>query len=257
MSALLPVLADLAAESAELDARVTGLADDDWRRPTPAIGWTVAHQIAHLAWTDQMALLSIEDPSRLPEIGRVAADYLDQVAAKGAAQPPAALLASWRAGRARLAQRLETVADGRKLAWFGPPMSATSMATARLMETWAHGLDVADALGQTVRPTNRLRQVARLAVRTRDFAFRLHDEAEPETEFRVSLTAPDGSAWTFGPEDAEQSVTGSALDLCLLAAQRRHRDDVRLIAIGPQAQRWLEIMQMFAGPPGAGREALG
>ena len=63
------------------------------------------------------------------------------------------------------------MADGRKLPWFGPPMSAASMATARLMETWAHGLDVADALGVHRPATARLRSIAHIGVRTRDFAF--------------------------------------------------------------------------------------
>ena len=38
--------------------------------------------------------------------------------------------------------------------------------------------------------TDRLRHVARLAVRTRDFAFRLHGLAVPAEQFRVELTAP-------------------------------------------------------------------
>ena len=259
MAATELVLPDLAAESAELDARVVGLSDADWSRSTPAPGWTIAHQIAHLAWTDQVALLSINDPDELRALGQRAfaqgPDYIDRAAADGATQPPSALLAGWRSGRAQLAAALPEVPDGRKLDWFGPPMSATSMATARLMETWAHGQDVADALGLAVTPTARLRHIARLAVRTRDFAYRVHDLAVPDEEFRIELTAPDGSAWTFGPEDAVQRVSGPAVDFCLLAAQRRHRDDLALVADGADARRWLTIMQVFAGPPGRGRQA--
>lgn len=258
MSALAEVLPDLSAESADLEVRVAGLAPADWERPTPAPGWSIAHQIAHLAWTDQMALLSIDDPAQLRELGRRAlgdgVNYVDQVAAEGAHQPPQQLLDRWRAGRSELATKLAAVPDDRKLDWFGPPMSATSMATARLMETWAHGHDVADALGQSVPVTARLRHIARLAVRTRDFAYVLHDLPVPSEQFRVELTGPGAVVWVYGPEDARQRVTGSALDFCLLAAQRRHRDDVDLVATGADAQRWLGIIQMFAGPPGAGRE---
>ncbi|HEX2903655.1 MAG TPA: TIGR03084 family metal-binding protein [Jatrophihabitans sp.] len=257
VSALDDVLPDLLAESAELDARVAGLAEWQWRLDTPASGWDIAHQIAHLAWTDGLALLSIEDPAALRDRGRrLAVDgvaAVDQAAAAGAARSGSQLLAGWRAARSRLAERLPAVPDGRKLEWFGPPMSAASMATARLMETWAHGQDVAAALGQQVRPTARLRHIARLAVRTRDFAFRLHDRAVPAEEFRVELAAPDGSCWTFGPPGAAQRVTGSAVDFCLLAAQRLHRADARLTVSGSEAQGWLEIMQVFAGPPGSGR----
>ena len=139
--------------------------------------------------------------------------------------------------------------------WFGPPMSPTSMATARLMETWAHSLDVHEALGVTPEPTDRIRHIAHLAVRTRDFAFVTNSSTPPAGEFRIDLVAPDGDVWAFGPEDAEQTVTGSALDLCLLATRRINRADTDLVATGPDADKWLDIAQCFAGPPGEGRRA--
>ncbi|HTZ42432.1 MAG TPA: TIGR03084 family metal-binding protein [Jatrophihabitans sp.] len=259
MSTLQLVLADLAAEGAALDALVAGLAEDGWATPTPAAGWSVAHQIAHLHWTDRVALLAVDQPAALAEVMAQAqanpVGFVDEAAEEGARLPPGELLAAWRGGRERLVARLATVEPGRKLAWFGPPMSAASMATARLMETWAHGLDVAEALGRAPEPTARLQHVARLAVRTRDFAFRLHDLPVPAEEFRIELAAPDGSRWDFGPAGARQKVTGPALDLCLLAAQRRHRDDLALVATGPDAETWLGIIQVFAGPPGPGRPA--
>jgi hypothetical protein len=49
-------------------------------------------------------------------------------------------------------------------------------------------------------------------------------------------------------------VTGPAEDFCLLATQRRHRADLGVLAEGAQAQEWLDIIQAFAGPPGAGRQ---
>ena len=137
------------------------------------------------------------------------------------------MLADWRATRAALHDELLTVADGRKLPWFGPPMSAASMATARLMETWAHGLDVADALGVTRAPTARLRSIAHIGVRTRDFAFAVNGLTPPAEPFHVELTAPDGSMWTWGPEDAAQRVTGSAEHFCMLVTQRRPRVGAR------------------------------
>ncbi|MGI8666472.1 MAG: TIGR03084 family metal-binding protein [Jatrophihabitans sp.] len=259
MADLEPVLAELAAESAELDALVAELPAAGWLSPTPAAGWDIAHQIAHLHWTDTLALQAIVDPAALATAVRAAlADptgYVDRAAAEGARLEPAELLRGWRDGRSALAEGLSTVPAGSKLAWFGPPMSPTSMATARLMETWAHGLDVADALGRPVTPTARLRHIARLAVRTRDFAFRLHDRPVPAEEFRVELVAPDGSSWQFGPPDAAQRVTGPALDLCLLATQRRNRRDLALHAVGPDADAWLELAQAFAGMPGPGRPA--
>jgi uncharacterized protein (TIGR03084 family) len=132
-------------------------------------------------------------------------------------------------------------------------MSAASMATARLMETWAHGLDVADALG-VVRPaTARLRSIAHIGVRTRDFAFAINNLAVPTEPFRVELAAPDSETWTWGPEDAPQRVTGSAEDFCLLVTQRRPRAELNVTAQGDDASTWLGIAQAFAGPPGPGR----
>jgi uncharacterized protein (TIGR03084 family) len=253
------LLADLAAEGADLDALVADLPDADWARPTPSAGWTIAHQIAHLAWTDGVAVLAATDPdafaaelqAALPRI----ATFVDDAAAEGAAAPPPELLASWRTGRADLTGALAAVPAGTKLPWFGPPMSASSMATARLMETWAHGQDVADALAVTRTPTARLRHVAHIGVRTRDFAYAVNDRTPPAEPFRVELTAPDGELWTWGPEDAAQRITGPALDFCLRVTQRRHRDDLALVAIGADADAWLDIAQAFAGPPGAGRPA--
>jgi uncharacterized protein (TIGR03084 family) len=136
-------------------------------------------------------------------------------------------------------------------------MSPTSMATARFMETWAHGLDIDEALGVRSEPTDRVRHVAHLGVRTRNFAFGVHGLDAPAEEFRIELKAPSGELWTWGPEDAAQRVTGSAYDFCLLATQRRHREDLDLYAEGPDADAWLDIAQAFAGPPGTGREPKG
>jgi uncharacterized protein (TIGR03084 family) len=255
------LVADLRAESAEIDALVGGLSVDGWATPTPAEGWTVAHQVAHLAWTDRQALLAINDEAAFrAELAAITVplermdELVDAAAADGAAQPPADLLDGWRRSRDELAEILERVPNGTKLPWYGPPMSAASMATARLMETWAHGTDIADALGVRREPTARLRHVAHIAVRTRDFAYLVRGKQPPADPFRVELTGPDGEVWTWGPADADQRVTGPALDLCLLATQRVNRADTALVTAGPDADAWLDIAQAFAGPPGDGRE---
>jgi uncharacterized protein (TIGR03084 family) len=179
--------------------------------------------------------------------------FVDAGADELAALAPAELLAEWRATRARLHETLVTVPDGRKLPWFGPPMSAASMATARLMETWAHGLDVADALGVKRPATERLRSIAHIGVRTRDYAFVINDLTPPTEPFLVELRAPGGDTWSWGPTDAAQRVTGSAEDFCFLVTQRRPLGALDITAHGPDAQRWLRIAQAFAGPPGPGR----
>jgi uncharacterized protein (TIGR03084 family) len=252
-----PIVEDLRAESDELDALVADLPVERWTAPTPAVGWTIAHQIGHLLWTDRVALTSITDePAFADALAAAGADpsgFVDSGAEEQAARPPAELLTDWRSTRARLHAELLAVDPGRKLAWFGPPMSAASMATARLMETWAHSLDVADALGVRKPATARLRSVAHLGVRTRDYAFAVNGLPAPTEAFLVELRAPDGSMWSWGPADAAQRVTGSAEDFCYLVTQRRPRGALDLVAVGDDAQRWLTLAQAFAGPPGPGR----
>jgi uncharacterized protein (TIGR03084 family) len=249
------VLADLRAEGDALDAVVATLDDADWQRPTPAAGWTIAMQIAHLTWTDEQALRALTDPEGFAVFVREGdrPGLVDDTARDGAAAAPAELLARWRSRRTELAALLVAVPDGTRVPWFGPPMSVASMATARLMETWAHGLDVTDALGLHPSVSPRLKHVAHIGVRTRDFAFGQHGLPAPAEPFRVELTAPDGELWAWGPEDAAQRVSGPALDFCLRVTQRRHRADLDLTATGPDADRWLDLAQAFAGPSGGGR----
>lgn len=251
------LLADLEAESAEVDAMVAGLDERGWALPTPAPGWSVKHQIVHLNWTDEVALLAATEPERFTEWlhSGISGSLVDDSVAERVVVSDASALQQWRDGRSALRTALLAHDPEAKLPWFGPPMRAPSMATARLMETWAHGQDVADALGIDREPSSRLRHVAHIAVRARDYAFQVNGRTPPEAPFRVELLAPDGTNWTWGPEDAEQRVTGPALDFCLLATQRRHRADLTVSASGPDAEAWLGIAQAFAGPPGAGREA--
>jgi uncharacterized protein (TIGR03084 family) len=252
-----PIVNQLAAESDELDAMVAGLPENRWRELTPAEGWTIAHQIGHLLWTDRVALTSVTNEPAFGDILTAAAadpsGFVDAAAEEEARRPAAELLDDWRATRRRLHDALVNLPSDRKLVWFGPPMSPASMATARLMETWAHGLDVADTLGVRRRATARLRSIAHLGVRTRDFAFALHEQVPPTESFRIELRAPDGSTWEWGPEDAAQRITGSAEDFCYLVTQRRALSALDIVAAGDDAKRWLAIAQAFAGPPGVGR----
>jgi len=249
------VLADLTAEGDRLEALVATLDDAGWRTPTPAVGWDVAAQVGHLAWTDEVALAAATDQARWDaHVLEAIADptgYVDQQALVVARD--ADLGTRWRTARRELAVALAAYPRGEKMPWFGPPMSATSMATARLMETWAHSLDVHEALGRAAEDTDAIRHVAHLAVRTRDFAFGVRGLEPPAEPFRVELVAPSGAVWAFGPDDATQAVAGSAADFCRLATQRVHRADTDLVATGPDADRWLDIAQCFAGPAGAGR----
>lgn len=247
------LLDDLAAEHNALDAHVAPLSEAQWSLPTPADGWTVRDTIAHLAVTDEVATLAATDPVAFAAYranrGAVP-DRFEAARGMGAAD----LLRLWRTNRGRLLDGLATLAPKARITWFGPPMAAMSHATARLMETWAHGYDVADALGVELTPTPRLRHIAHLGVRTRAYSYAQHSLSAPATDVRVELAAPDGSTWRWGEPVAADRVQGPAREFCLVVVQRRHVDDTALVCSGPHAREWLLIAQAFAGQPGAGRQ---
>lgn len=252
----------LAEVGARLDELVEQAGPESWTAPTPAPGWDIRTQIAHLAWTDEVSLAAIVDPDAFATVAETAtADptgFVDAAAEKVAADDRDEILSRWRSARAELGRALAAADPGEPLPWFGPPMRPKSMVTARIMETWAHGTDVADALGITVDDDPAFRgaepHVARIGYKTRGFAYTMNGLEPPTSDIRVELTAADGRAHEFGPADAEQTVTGSLRDFCLLVTQRVHRADTDLVAGGGDAATWLDLAQAFAGLPGPGRE---
>ena len=162
---------------------------------------------------------------------------------------PEELLDAWRSGRSRLAGAAVTLSDDDRVAWYGPSMGARSFLTARLMETWAHGQDIVDAVGGDRPPTDRLRHVAQLGVITRAWSYVNRRMEAPVDEVHVALEAPSGEVWTWGPGDVADSVRGPAEDFCLVVTQRRHVDDTGLEVNGEVARDWLVRAQAFAGPP--------
>ena len=251
------LLADLAAESADLDAVLAALETDRWGTPTPAAGWTVADQVSHLAYFDETATLAVTDPDRFradaAALIQSGMDFPDRIAARHHDDDPAVLLAWFRTARASLLDEFSRVDPKARLPWYGPDMGPASSLTARLMETWAHGQDVVDAVGVERGTHPRLRHVADLGVRTRSFAFALRGLPAPTAPVRVELTGSSGDLWTWGPDAAADRVTGAALDFCLVVAQRRHVTDTDLVVEGPDATAWIDIAQVFAGAPSDGR----
>jgi uncharacterized protein (TIGR03084 family) len=249
--------ADLAAESAVTRALVAGLDEAGWHTPTPAAGWDIADQIGHLAYFDEVTVQSAVHPEQFTaELAAAQASggiNPDTIAARFRDHTGAQLLAWFDTARADLIDTFTGLDPRARLPWFGPAMSAASSLTARIMETWAHTQDIADALGVPREPTCRLRHVAHIGVGARAFSYAVHGMTPAETPVRVELTAPDDTAWTWGPPDATDRVTGPALDFCLLVTQRRHRDDLALTIEGSAATEWMAIAQAFAGEAGPGR----
>mgnify|MGYP001140166163 CR=1 FL=1 len=247
------LLADLAAEQDELDAVVGRLTEAQWATATPAVGWDVRDQIAHLALVEEFARLSVTEPETFAAIeARSAADpvrFEAELCARGREMSGAEVLAMWRRERAAVLAALERFDPAARLAWFGPSMSPMSFLTARLMETWSHGQDVVDALGVVREPTPRLRHIAHLGVKTRGWSHTVHGRpVDPEPVY-VELTGPGGDRWSWGDPQAPHSVRGTALDFCLVVTQRRHWTATDLQVRGTAAVEWMEIAQAFAGPP--------
>jgi uncharacterized protein (TIGR03084 family) len=248
---------DLAAEHDDLDRIVSGLDEDGWNTPTPAEGWAVRDQISHLAFFDGTATEAVVDPEAF-RAGVEAAEndtdaYINRHIEEGRSIAGAELLERWRAGRQRMLQVFAGLDPDQRIPWYGPAMGARSFVTARLMETWAHGQDVADALHVERAPTDRLRHVAHIGVRARPWSYIVRGKEPPVGEVRVELTSPGGDVWAWGDETAANRISGTALDFCLVTTQRRHPADTDLVAEGPLAEEWLSIAQAFAGPPGEGR----
>ncbi len=260
MSPLDEVIADLAAEQAALDSVLARMPEIAWDIPTHAPGWLARDQVTHLAYFDEAATRAIVEP------GRFRADVVERAAApdresferrylaQGRAMHPAALRDWWRAASAALVAATREIPPKARLPWYGPDMSGVSFVTARLMETWSHGLDVVDVVDIERPDTDRLRHVAFLGVRTRSFSYANRGLPPNEAPVLVRLTAPSGAVWTYGEPASADRIEGTATDFCRLVTQRRHLADTRLSITGPNALEWVAIAQAFAGPPGAGRQ---
>ncbi len=257
MTDIVGLCADLTDEHAAVDALVAPLDSSQWASPTPAEGWAVRDHIGHLAYLDGRARLAVLEPDRFRrEEGNRSQEELEQHhLALGRRLSDDQLLARWRRERAALLRALCDLAAGTRVPWYGPAMGAATFITARLMETWSHGQDVADALGLTLPATDRLRHVAHLGVRTRHFSYAIHGLSPPAADVRVELAAPNTGVWSWGHARAADRIAGPARDFCLVVTQRRHPADTELVITGPLAREWMAIAQAFAGRPGTGRQS--
>ena len=240
-----------------VDSMISRLDASQWAIQTPALGWSVGDQVSHLSYFDDVTVLSATDPERfrstVEELESHGPDFSGYIAHMHHGLSPAERLRWFRGSRAELHETFAHLDPRTRLPWFGPWMSVASSVTARLMETWAHGQDIADALGAGHPPTMRLHHIAHLGVRTFGFGFEVHGLEVPTAPVLVELVAPDGGTWVWGESDGNDVVSGSALEFCLVVTQRRHFSDTQLTVRGPVAAQWLLVAQAFAGPPGPGR----
>ena len=249
---------DLKMEQEELDAVVVNLDEASWETMTPSEGWNIKDQIRHLAYYDNRAHLAASDQEAFKkwfeEIKQKPDEWTKHEQTMGRDRTGEGTLKWWREERTALLDVLIKMDRKTRLYWYGPALGAMTFVTARLMETWAHGQDVFDALHLQRKPTDRLRNIAHMGVGAFSFSYANRKMEPPETPVRVELSGPSGDIWSWGPEDAKDTVKGPAEDFCLVVVQRRHVADTNLDITGETAQQWMSIAQVFAGPPTGGRK---
>jgi uncharacterized protein (TIGR03084 family) len=233
---------------------VAGLDEAGWATPTPAPGWTIRDQLAHLAFVEGRAVSAFDDADAFTaafESDRAdAARFEARMGGVDFAADGPSVLAAWRETARRFVTLARAIDPAARVPWYGPPMRPASMVSARIMETWAHSEDVAEALGVARAPTGRLRHIAHLGVGARRFSYTINGLEPDETPVRVELIAPDGDRWSWGDSAATESICGPAVDFCLVVTRRRRVEDTDLVVTGASAAHWMSIAQAFAGPPG-------
>jgi uncharacterized protein (TIGR03084 family) len=253
------ICSDLGAEYHELTTLVRSLTHEQWKLRSEFYGWTPWDEIAHLCYFDETALQSVTDAEGFMRDARALnariarGEEISAVARTAYAHLDGpALLEHWQQRHQRLVEALARLEPKTRLSWYGPQMSARSFAAARLMETWAHGQDVWDAVRRKRLATARLKHIAHIGVMTFGWTFANRGLEVPSVMPGVELAAPDGATWAWGEPSGSDFVRGTAEDFCLLVTQRRHLEDTGLQYSNGAAQRWLSMAQCFAGPPANG-----
>ncbi len=240
------VFDDLRAEEDRLEGILAGLDVAGWMSPSAAAGWSVGDVVLHLALSEELVVLTLRasDPSLRFERGGNTLDEVMAAQVSAERAEPAAVFARWQRARAEALDALASAEPDRAVSWAATPLRPATLATTRLAEHWAHGLDVTGALGIPYQDTDRLRHVAWLAQRTLPYAFALQgEEAQP---VRCELTGPAGDLWVLGPEGAESRIAGPAGEFCRVAAQRLRPEQTQLRATGRHGARALELVRTYA-----------
>jgi uncharacterized protein (TIGR03084 family) len=240
------VLDDLVAEQDRLEAILSGLSDDGWSSPSGAAGWTMADVVLHLAQTEELVVASVSrhaGPDWHP--GGLTLDEAVEQMVRAEPAPAAEIFRRWRSARRAAVSALRQADPRQRYPWVTTPLKPKTLATTRLAEHWAHGLDITGPLGVRFPDTDRLHHIAWLGHSSLPYAFTLAGQ-QPH-EVRCELTAPDGSIWTFGPATADSTITGPAGAFCRVGARRLRPEDSGLVARGPHGQAALRVLRNYAG----------
>ncbi len=242
------LVADLAAEQESLVAVLESLEADDWFRPTPAWSWDVRDTVSHLADTDELAIdTCLDGPRSLGALAAQCASSEDLTllgVLRGRRLRGAEVLDWWTRTQAAERDVLAGLEPTMRVPW-GLGMRPPSFVTARMMETWAHGLDIYDAIGCEPVDTDRLRHVAWIGIRALPYAYSVAGVEGVPGPIRLELTLPSGAPWVFGPEDAADRITGTASEFCRVFVQRHPARETSLASVGDGAALALRVGRSF------------
>jgi uncharacterized protein (TIGR03084 family) len=240
------IFADLEAEDDRLENILAMLDDDGWSSASGAPGWTVVDVVLHLAQTDEAVVASASEPATGPSwrTDAQSVDDLMEAMVREQRSAPAAVFARWQDARRASLAALRSADPQSRLRWAAAPLKPATLATTRLAEHWAHGLDITDPLGIDFPDTDRLHHIAWLGHSTLPYAFALAG-AEPQPVY-CELTGPHGDTWTFGPPDADSRISGSAGEFCRVGARRLSPGDTHLSTAGPHGEEALRILRNYA-----------
>lgn len=243
------ILADLVAEQQGLDQFLQTIDYRRWSTPSLAPGWDLRDQVSHLASTEGLAFRAIDEGQvALDEMAakfKTIDEFNEEGIAEGRAMRPQQVIEWWRHARASVVDELSRMTGRERIPWVAGDMSAKTFATSRLMETWAHGLDIHGAVGAEPEDTTRLRHVAFLGWKTLPWAFQVAGRDYP-SPIRVELRAPEYQKWVYGPDDAENVVRGEAGEWCRVVVRRTKAADTSLEAEGELAEQALELARAYA-----------
>ncbi len=242
------ILSDLVAEQQSLDQFLQRVAIRDWERPTPAAGWSIRDTVSHLATFEEYAYNALaQGGSRQSEAAQYPNDeaFTQAGVLPGRAMRAQDVIEWWRGARAKVIEELSRSQPTMRVPWFKSDMSARTFATARLMETWAHGLDIYSSLGEECEDTIRLRHIAWLAWKSLPYAFEYAGE-EYSQPVRIEVLGPQWSKWVFGPADTDQVIKGQAGEWCRVAVQRMDAGKAKsLKAQGEVAEMALRVARAY------------
>ena len=243
---MVDVIDDHAAEQQRLEDLLAALDDDAWSAPSAAAGWSIADVVLHLAQTEEAVVFSVGNAGtpQMWQRGGETVDGAAEAAVRAERASGQSVFERWKAARRAALEALRSADPHQRVPWVASTLTSTALATTRLAEHWAHGLDITDALGLPFPDTDRLRHIAWLGHRTLPYAYQVAGR-EPH-DIYCELTGPGGETWCYGPESADSVIRGSAGEFCRVGAHRLPPDRTSLTTEGPHAAEALRVLRNYA-----------